>query len=80
MRWELNRDKDQKQLWHNWFAWHPVRAEGHIVWLEVVCRRLIYGPAGESPIAIYSLYTLDALSRGTSYKWDAVSAPHGKES
>jgi hypothetical protein len=30
-----------EQLWHEWFAWYPVRACGRIRWLDSVQRRFI---------------------------------------
>lgn len=26
-------------LWHTWFAWHPVRVNGNLVWLRTVGRK-----------------------------------------
>lgn len=29
----------RQKLWHDWFAWYPVRIHDEIVWLETIQRR-----------------------------------------
>lgn len=44
--------------WHPWFAWHPIRVDGEIVWLEWVWRRDICSDAAAwacAPIWEYDL-------------------------
>ncbi len=36
--WFRDRQK-ARALWTPWFAWHPVEADGVVVWLEVVLRK-----------------------------------------
>lgn len=31
-----------REIWHPWFAWFPVRVGDARVWLEVVDRKLVY--------------------------------------
>ena len=33
------RKSEKLRQWHVWFAWHPVRIDENIVWLEKVKRR-----------------------------------------
>ena len=37
MRW--GRPSKDYELWHDWFAWHPVRCQGETAWLENIQRR-----------------------------------------
>ena len=53
MKWrvrKLGAKRRALQMWHNWFAWHPVRVpnEGNtMVWLETVRRKgFVYGYTG----------------------------------
>lgn len=32
--WQQKRDRLQR--WHHWFAWHPVRVNTRIYWLETI--------------------------------------------
>lgn len=45
MRINVKPSKDLTE-WHRWFAWHPVRADSQIVWLEWVQRRVYYWADG----------------------------------
>ena len=46
MRWKA-RDREAEKIakkravrkWHNWFAWYPVKIEGHYYWLTTVERK-----------------------------------------
>ena len=35
----LYAKSERLRQWHVWFAWHPVRIDEYIVWLEKVKRR-----------------------------------------
>jgi hypothetical protein len=37
MRWTVLGG--HPRLWHNWFAWRPVRIGNEMVWLEIVQRK-----------------------------------------
>ena len=45
MKWRVRRPGAKfraLQMWHNWFAWHPVRVPNEgctMVWLETVKRK-----------------------------------------
>jgi hypothetical protein len=36
-----------REEWHRWFAWHPVKAGGGLVWLEWIERRRCYAVIDE---------------------------------
>lgn len=38
MRWEVRAGTD-KEHWHRWFAWHPVKVGNQYVWLERIYRK-----------------------------------------
>lgn len=39
-KFESKWSKTQRQKqWHDWFAWHPIRINDEIVWLETVERK-----------------------------------------
>jgi len=33
------RETADKTQWHHWFAWHPVRTDAGVVFMETVLRR-----------------------------------------
>lgn len=42
MRWQSESwltKAGRLDIWHRWFAWHPVRAGEEVVWLEDVERK-----------------------------------------
>lgn len=43
MRWCFKPSKN-KTKWHLWFAWHPVRVNNCIIWLETVDRMRVILP------------------------------------
>ena len=38
MKWKSSENIDKKE-WHDFFAWFPVKVEGHFVWLETVQKK-----------------------------------------
>lgn len=40
-------EKMQREIWHSWFAWRPVRVgDTRAVWFETVLRKGIYSQSG----------------------------------
>lgn len=37
----ISKERISKYTWHDWFAWHPVRISGKIVWFKTVKRKYI---------------------------------------
>lgn len=33
---KIGLNKAKEGVWHKWFAWHPVKVENHLVWLETI--------------------------------------------
>ena len=54
MRMEI---KDDNPVWHDWFAWRPVRIGDRVVWLEWVRRYKSYNP-------YRNRYDVEYLSKG----------------
>lgn len=38
---------DIMSKWMRWFAWHPVKCEGRIVWLRTIHRRFVLSYGGD---------------------------------
>lgn len=40
MKWDCGKKKREREQWHRWFAWYPVRlADNDCRWLEYVERK-----------------------------------------
>lgn len=77
MRWNVPKTRkekhDAKYEWHSWFAWHPVRVDDKMCWLEVVERRkrmttkIVIRPSGamgrdEDVEFVYRFHTEDTVN------------------
>lgn len=40
MRWRTKQKRMEKYTqWHKWFAWHPIRINNTVIWLETIYRK-----------------------------------------
>lgn len=40
MRWSTD-PKPERQGWHKWFVWFPIRINNQVIWLEYVYRKAV---------------------------------------
>jgi hypothetical protein len=58
--------KQKSKEWHNWFAWHPVKAEDHWYWFETIERKWVPSTLFTTPYLLvnYWVYRKSTLRAG----------------
>jgi len=52
------KPRKNKEKWHSWFAWRPVKVGYYIIWLELVMRKITYSYCGDNYYTAKTEYRL----------------------